>query len=626
MSTSTEVQSTRIARNSILELILTFTLLLGITTIVRFVVGPSPISQVLPGIHTELFIVGVGVALLLAGLIMSRPGKASGGHMNPAISLAMWRFGVFPAAGLAPYIAAQLLGSVLGVLTARVLWGGVVERPPVLYAVLQTAWHSAPLFVAEGIGMGIVVFIVGYCLSVPRFAALVPWIVGILIGLCIVLLGTSTGGSLNPARQFGPAVISGHTTKLWIYLTAPMLGAAIAAQCLQLLQKRRQVLTHRLCGTHADGTSSGGPEHRGLPMMHGNWNGNQVPIQDGSVGSCINGRSFLRAVAMPSTSIITDKWFATPIFKALITKEILMRMTRVLATNFMMALLSVMATGISTVAYGAQETPNVAVEPQYDTTHVYVRTEDFDRFVTSITATFGGTISKQAVITVTPTSSSTISQLVFTPVGTFSVFGFKTPIPFPFGSERTGLLVTDMDAAIRAARASRATVLVIPFNDPIGMDAVIQWPGGVNTQLYWHTAKPSYKVLQTIPENRVYLSADAVDAFLRSYLAFAHAKVVSDDNHAPGIEIGRPKDTYRRIRIESNFGKLTVLVTDGHLPYPYGRELTGYEVANVTETLSKAKAAGATVLVPQYDADHRYAAFVQFPGGYIAKIHSPVRK
>jgi hypothetical protein len=72
------------------------------------------------------------------------------------------------------------------------------------------------------------------------------------------------------------------------------------------------------------------------------------------------------------------------------------------------------------------------------------------------------------------------------------------------GAERTSYLVSDMDAAIRAARASGADVLVHPFNDPIGRDAIIQWPGGVNTQLYWHTIAPSSPPLQTIPENRVY--------------------------------------------------------------------------------------------------------------------------
>jgi predicted enzyme related to lactoylglutathione lyase len=267
-------------------------------------------------------------------------------------------------------------------------------------------------------------------------------------------------------------------------------------------------------------------------------------------------------------------------------------------------------------------TVSVAVGPQYDTTHVYVAPEDFDRFVASLIATFGGTATKQGVFTVTPTQSSTMSQLVLTPVGSVSVFGFKTPIPYPFGLERTGYLVTDMDEAVRAAKATGADVFVAPFNDPIGRDAIIQWPGGVNTQLYWHTTAPSYAQLQTIPENRVYVSPDRVDAFVRSFLAFSLGTVVSDDARAPGVEIGRPADTYRRVRIESKFGKLTAFVTDGHLPYPYGREVTGYEVSNLADTLTKAKADGVQVLVPPYTADQRAAALVQFPGGYIAEVHS----
>ena len=271
-------------------------------------------------------------------------------------------------------------------------------------------------------------------------------------------------------------------------------------------------------------------------------------------------------------------------------------------------------------------TPNVAVGPQYDSTHVYVTPDDFDRFVASFLATFGGTTSKQVVTNVTPTPSSTLSQLILTPVGTISVFGFKTPVPYPYGVERTGYLVSDIDAAVSAARVTGADVLVTPFDDPIGKDAIIQWPGGVNTQLYWHTTPPSYKPLETIPENRVYVSSDRADTFIRSFLSFSKGDIVSDDDRAPGIEIGRPRDTYRRVRISSNFGKLTVFVTDGQLPYPYGREISGYEVTNLAETIAKAKGAGATILVGPYQADQRQASFVQFPGGYIAEIHAAVKK
>src|ERR1700741_1570574 len=165
-------------------------------------------------------------------------------------------------------------------------------------------------------------------------------------------------------------------------------------------------------------------------------------------------------------------------------KEIPMRLIRALSLTILLIV------GTVPGAVG-QQTANVAVGRQYDSTHVYVAPEDFDRFVASFLATFGGTTSKQVVANVTPTPSSTISQLILTPVGTVSVFGYKTPVPHPFGTERTGYLVSDMDVAVRAARVTGADVLVTPFDDPIGKDAIIQWPGGVNTQLYWHTTPPS---------------------------------------------------------------------------------------------------------------------------------------
>ncbi len=256
-SDSEHVAFARLVRYSALELILTFFMLFGVTSIVRWVIGPSLISRTIPQIQVELLMVGASVALLIAGLILSPPGRATGCHMNPAISLAMWRFGVFPGAGVVPYIIAQLLGSVLGVLVARIVWGPVVAEPPVAYAVLQPGpgWSDAELFIAEALSMAVIVLLVGICLTRPRMAPFVPWIVGGLIGLAIAALGTSTGGSVNPARQFGPAALSGQTRFLWVYLLAPMVGAMLATWVRETVQRHRSVLTHRLCGTHRDGSS-----------------------------------------------------------------------------------------------------------------------------------------------------------------------------------------------------------------------------------------------------------------------------------------------------------------------------------------------------------------------------------
>lgn len=289
---------------------------------------------------------------------------------------------------------------------------------------------------------------------------------------------------------------------------------------------------------------------------------------------------------------------------------------------YTIGLLAALALAPSGAALARASHPQVGVGSQYDTSHVYVDPDKVDAFVASFLGTFGGTSTKQVVVTVTPTPSSTSSQLLQTPVGTVSLFGFKTPVPYPFGAERTGYLVTDMDKAIAAARSAGASVVVGVFPDPIGRDAVIQWPGGINMQLYWHTSKPAYTAFERIPENRVYVSTDAVDKFVKAFLAFSKGRVASDEKKAPGIEIGRPGDTFHRLRIESVFGKMTVLATDGHLPFPYGHETTGYEVADLAATLDKAKASGATVLVNAYGSDKRQAAMVEFPGGYVAEIHS----
>jgi predicted enzyme related to lactoylglutathione lyase len=283
----------------------------------------------------------------------------------------------------------------------------------------------------------------------------------------------------------------------------------------------------------------------------------------------------------------------------------------------------VLICGMTTAATTApQPTVNVAVGPQYDSTHVYVAPADLDSFVTSFIATFGGHAGKPVVSTVTPTASSTQFQSVMTPVGSLSTFAYTTPIPHPFGLERTGYLVTDMNQAIAAARAAGASILVEPFKDPIGMDAVVEWPGGLKMQLYWHFVPPSHEPLRTVPENRVYIAPDRIDNFTNAFIRFSRGKVVSDDWHANGAELGEPGQTFRRIRVESNFGKMQIMATDGHLPYPFGHDISGYEVSDLAETLAKARSHGATVLVEPVEITDRRTAVVQFPGGFIAEIHS----
>jgi hypothetical protein len=264
----------------------------------------------------------------------------------------------------------------------------------------------------------------------------------------------------------------------------------------------------------------------------------------------------------------------------------------------------------------------IAVGAQYDTAHVYVPPDHMDAFIASFVATFGGHATPPAVTNVLPVPSKSTFRAVSTPVGNLSVFAYQTPIPFPFGQERNGYLVTDLDRAVQVARKTGAEIIVQPFKDASGRDAVIQWPGGIKIQLYWHFTPPSSAPLNTVPENRVYISPDRADEFVRDFLRFANGKKVSDDINADAAEIGRPRETFRRIRMESGFGKMLVLVTDGHLPYPFGYEATGYETMDLDNTLARAKASGAHVLSEANHVADRTTAILEFPGGYIAEVHA----
>lgn len=205
---------------------------------------------------------------------------------------------------------------------------------------------------------------------------------------------------------------------------------------------------------------------------------------------------------------------------------------------------SAVVTPLKVQEVGTAAKSAVAVGRQYATAHVYVASQDLDRFVQSFLATFYGSKSQPALLKITPTPSKTSREAVTTSVGVLSAFAFKTPIPYPFGSERTGYLVTDMDAAVKSAIAHGADLQVAAFPDVIGSDALIEWPGGVRTQLFWHTTLPKVLPLKSIPESLAYFSPVRGDVLIRDFLAFAQGNVISDEADAPGFAIGRVVGTY----------------------------------------------------------------------------------
>jgi glycerol uptake facilitator-like aquaporin len=239
---------TELAQLGLCEALLTAFLLFGIVTIVRWIFGPSPISDHITGLHGRLALVGLAVALLLIAIMLFPLSRMSGAHMNPAISLAMWRYGLLSRAAVLCYIVGQLVGSICGVLVGRLIWGPVVSRPPLSFAAVHAArhWTEAEVFAVEATTTAVIVVTASLVLSNPRTAPAIPFVIGSLIFLLVIAFGSLSGGSDNPARQFGPAILSGQTNLLWVYLVAPLVGGYLAPPLQRLIHSRHPT-THSLC-------------------------------------------------------------------------------------------------------------------------------------------------------------------------------------------------------------------------------------------------------------------------------------------------------------------------------------------------------------------------------------------
>ncbi|MFI6150790.1 aquaporin [Streptomyces sp. NPDC051109] len=220
------------------EFVLTATLMFTVVTIIRWVLDPaSPFA--LGNLHLALLVVGALAGALVLGLIRSPWGRCSGGHMNPAVTLALWLLRAFPGRGVPVYVVAQLCGSVAGTALARLAWGPAVARVGYGAAAAAPSWSAGAVFAAEGGCMVLVTLMIGFFLAHPAHERWFPLALALLICAIIALLGPLSGGSANPARQFGPVLMSGDTAGLWIYLAAPAVGAALGAAGHHLASRPR---------------------------------------------------------------------------------------------------------------------------------------------------------------------------------------------------------------------------------------------------------------------------------------------------------------------------------------------------------------------------------------------------
>lgn len=185
--------------------------------------GAIIINDVSGGVITHL-----GVALVFGLIVMTMIyalGEISGAHFNPAVSFGFWLAKRLPVKELPLFVISQVLGA----LSASLLLRTIFPQHKTLGATLPNIVSSGGDFVLETI---LTFFLMLVIINVSEGAKEKGLMAGVAIGGMVALeaifAGPFTGASMNPARSLGPAVVAGHFDFLWIYLTAPFLGASLA--------------------------------------------------------------------------------------------------------------------------------------------------------------------------------------------------------------------------------------------------------------------------------------------------------------------------------------------------------------------------------------------------------------
>ena len=172
--------------------------------------------------------VGIGLTFGLVVMAMIYAvGEVSGAHLNPAVTIGFCLARRFPPSAVLPYIISQSAGALFASLILRLLFGNVAHLGATLPA--GTEFQS---FLLEFILTAMLMFVILCVATGSKEQGLMAGIaIGATVGLEALFAGPICGASMNPARSFAPALISGHLTSLWLYLTAPFLGAAAAVPC-----------------------------------------------------------------------------------------------------------------------------------------------------------------------------------------------------------------------------------------------------------------------------------------------------------------------------------------------------------------------------------------------------------
>jgi aquaporin NIP len=182
----------------------------------------------------------VGIALVFGLVIMVMvyaTGHLSGAHINPAVTIAFTLSRHFPAREALAYIVAQCVGAIGAALVLLAVWP---SKPADLGATLPSVGAGSALAYEANLTAFLMFVIMAVATDTRAVGAAAAIAIGGTIGFDALLGGPVTGASMNPARSFGPALVSGTWTDFWVYVAGPVVGAGVGALAYQLVRGDRE--------------------------------------------------------------------------------------------------------------------------------------------------------------------------------------------------------------------------------------------------------------------------------------------------------------------------------------------------------------------------------------------------
>jgi len=224
-----------------------FLLFAGVSAVVFDFGAGSPLVSVVPDKSVRLLITGLLFAGSSSLVAISPLGKLSGGHINPAVTLAFWAQGKMHPFDLGGYILGQFLGAITGTLLVVLLWRGKAASVGDGATIPGAGYPLWAVFLVEVSLTFLLVLCIFFFVSSPRLMRWTPLMVWILLAMMVWLAAPISGTSLNPARSFGPALVSWSRHEQWLYWVAPPMGALLTVGAFRLLAiSERDVLTGKL--------------------------------------------------------------------------------------------------------------------------------------------------------------------------------------------------------------------------------------------------------------------------------------------------------------------------------------------------------------------------------------------